>query len=137
MAEEKKETKLSSNAEKVLEMVEKMTMLELNDLVKAMEEKFGISASAPVATVASNTTSAEASAPAEEKTEFDVVLTACGEKKIDVIKVVRELNQALGLIEAKNLVESAPKVILEKAKKEPAEEAKKKLEAAGAKVELK
>jgi len=137
MAEEKKETKLSSNAEKVLEMVEKMTMLELNDLVKAMEEKFGISASAPVATVASNATSAEAPAPAEEKTEFDVVLTACGEKKIDVIKVVRELNQALGLIEAKNLVESAPKVILEKAKKEPAEEAKKKLEAAGAKVELK
>ena len=137
MAEEKKETKLSSNAEKVLEMVEKMTMLELNDLVKAMEEKFGISASAPVATVASNATSAEASAPAEEKTEFDVVLTTCGEKKIDVIKVVRELNQALGLIEAKNWVESAPKVILEKAKKEPAEEAKKKLEAAGAKVELK
>ncbi|MBU1104499.1 50S ribosomal protein L7/L12 [Candidatus Parcubacteria bacterium] len=136
MAEEKKEAKLTATAEKVLEMVEKMTILELNDLVKAMEEKFGITANAPIA-VAEPAVSTEVATPAEEKTEFDVVLTATGEKKIDVIKAVRELNQTLGLIEAKNLVESAPKVILEKAKKEAAEEAKKKLEAAGAKVELK
>jgi len=127
---------LTKTATQVLELVEKMTILELNDLVKAMEEKFGITANAPMA-VAGPAVSAEAAAPVEEKTEFDVVLVAMGEKKIDVIKAVRELNQALGLIEAKNLVESAPKVILEKAKKEAAEEAKKKLEAAGAKVELK
>jgi len=135
MAEEQKEVKLSEVATKVLEMVEKMTILELNELVKAMEEKFGISANAPVA-VATVSANAESGAPKEEKTEFDVVLASSGEKKIDVIKVVRELNQSLGLIEAKNLVESAPKVILEKAKKEVAEEAKKKLEGAGAKVEL-
>jgi large subunit ribosomal protein L7/L12 len=136
MAEEKKESKLTANAEKVLEIVEKMTMIELNDLVKAMEEKFGVSASTPVA-VATSAPTTETTSPAEEKSEFDVVLSASGDKKIDVIKAVRELNQALGLIEAKTLVESAPKVILEKAKKEVAEEAKKKLEAAGAKVELK
>ncbi len=125
---------LSANAQKIMEMVDKMTVLELNDLVKALEEKFGVSASAPV--VAGNGVAA-ASAPAEEKTEFDVVLAAAGANKIAVIKAVRELNQALGLVEAKTLVESAPKVLLEGAKKEAAEEAKKKLEAAGAKVELK
>jgi large subunit ribosomal protein L7/L12 len=124
---------LSANAQKVMEMVEKMTVLELNDLVKALEEKFGVSASAPVA-VAGGV--AVAAAPVEEKTEFDVVLLEAGANKIAVIKAVRELNQALGLVEAKTLVESAPKVLLESAKKEAAEEAKKKLEAAGAKVEL-
>lgn len=125
---------LSANAQKVMEMVEKMTVLELNDLVKALEEKFGVSASAPVSVGGAG---AGASAPAEEKTEFDVVLAEAGGNKIAVIKAVRELNQALGLVEAKTLVESAPKVLLEGAKKEAAEEAKKKLEAAGAKVELK
>lgn len=124
---------LSANAQKIMDMVEKMTVLELNDLVKALEEKFGISASAPIAAAGL----AVSSAPAEEKTEFDVVLAEAGANKIAVIKAVRELNQSLGLVEAKTLVESAPKVLLEGVKKEAAEEAKKKLETAGAKVELK
>ena len=133
------EIKLSDNAKKVMELVEKMNILELNDLVKALEEKFGVSASAPVMMggmmpAAGAAASAE---PAEEKTEFDVVLASAGDNKINVIKAVREINPALGLVEAKNLVESAPKTLLEGAKKEAAEEAKKKLEAAGAKVELK
>lgn len=128
---------LSANAQKVMEMVEKMTVLELNDLVKVLEEKFGVSASAPVMVAGGASTAVAASAPAEEKTEFDVVLAEAGANKIAVIKAVRELNQALGLVEAKTLVESAPKVLLEGAKKEVAQEAKKKLEAVGAKVELK
>ncbi|MBU1953323.1 50S ribosomal protein L7/L12 [Patescibacteria group bacterium] len=138
---EKKKTKdtiLSKDAEKVMEMVEKMTVLELNDLVKTLEEKFGVSASAPMMVVepaaATNGNGAE---PAEEKTEFDVVLQDAGANKIGVIKAVREINQTLGLVEAKNLVESAPKAVLEGAKKEDAQNAKKKLEEAGAKVELK
>lgn len=133
------EIKLSANAEKVMEMVEKMTVLELNDLVKALEEKFGVSAAAPMmmgAMPAGNGAAAEA-APAEEKTEFDVILAEAGANKLAVIKAVREINQALGLVEAKNLVESAPKPLLEGAKKDAAEAAKKKLEEAGAKVELK
>ena len=124
---------VSENAQKVMEMVDRMSVLELNDLVKALEEKFGVSASAPVAVAGASA----GATPAEEKTEFDVVLADAGANKIAVIKVVRELNQALGLVEAKTLVESAPKVLLEGAKKEAAEEAKKKLETAGAKVELK
>jgi len=124
---------LSENAQKIMEMVDKMTVLELNDLVKALEEKFGVSASAPVVVAGASA----GATPAEEKTEFDVVLADAGANKIAVIKAVRELNQALGLVEAKTLVESAPKVLLEGAKKEAAEEAKKKLETAGAKVELK
>lgn len=133
------EIKLSDNAKKVMEIVEKMNILELNDLVKALEEKFGVSASAPVM-MGGMMPAAGAAAnadPAEEKTEFDVVIVSAGEAKINVIKAVREINPALGLVEAKNLVESAPKTLLEGAKKEAAEEAKKKLEAAGAKVELK
>ncbi len=125
---------LFANAQKVMDMVEKMTVLELNDLVKALEEKFGVSASAPAAITGGTTAVAT---PTEEKTEFDVVLVEAGVNKIAVIKAVRELNQALGLVEAKTLVESTPKVLLEGAKKEAAEEAKKKLETAGAKVELK
>jgi len=124
---------LPENAQKIMEMVDKMTVLELNDLVKALEEKFGVSASAPVVVAGASA----GATPAEEKTEFDVVLADAGANKIAVIKAVRELNQALGLVEAKTLVESAPKVLLEGAKKEAAEEAKKKLETAGAKVELK
>jgi large subunit ribosomal protein L7/L12 len=147
MPEEKKEekteektsdVKLSKDAEKIMEMVEKMNVLELNDLVKALEEKFGVSASAPmmVAGAAGNGAGAAAE-PEEEKTEFDVILTEGGSNKIGVIKAVREINSTLGLVEAKTLVESAPKPVLEAAKKEDAEEAKKKLEEAGAKVELK
>lgn len=128
---------LSANAQKVMDLVEKLTVIELNDLVKALEEKFGVSASAPAVVAAAATQNAPAASAAEEKTEFDVVLTEAGANKIAVIKVVREINQSLGLVEAKTLVESAPKALLEGAKKEAAEEAKKKLEAAGAKVELK
>jgi len=132
------EIKLSDNAKKIMDLVEKMNVLELNDLVKALEEKFGVTASAPVMMGGMMPAAGAAAAePAEEKTEFDVVLASAGENKINVIKAVREINPALGLVEAKNLVESAPKAILEGAKKEAAEEAKKKLEAAGAKVELK
>lgn len=132
------EIKLSANAEKVMEMVEKMTVLELNDLVKALEEKFGVSAAAPMMMGAMPAAGAAAeAAPAEEKTEFDVILAEAGANKLAVIKAVREINQALGLVEAKNLVESAPKPLLEGAKKDAAEAAKKKLEEAGAKVELK
>jgi len=134
MAEEK--NKLTENAKKVMEIVEKMNVLELNDLVKALEEKFGVSANVPV-TVAGVVNGAAPAEAVEEKTEFDVVLTDAGANKINVIKAVRELNQNLGLVEAKTLVESAPKVILEGAKKEDAQVAKKKLEGAGAKVELK
>jgi large subunit ribosomal protein L7/L12 len=133
------EIKLSANAEKVMEMVEKMTVLELNDLVKALEEKFGVSAAAPMMMGAMPMAGGAAASaePAEEKTEFDVILADAGANKLAVIKAVRELNQALGLVEAKNLVESAPKPLLEGAKKDAAEAAKKKLEEAGAKVELK
>ena len=140
MPEEKTtEVKLSENAKKIMEMVEKMNVLELNDLVKALEEKFGVSASAPimVAGVAGNGNGAAAAEPEEEKTEFDVILADAGANKIGVIKAVREINSTLGLVEAKTLVESAPKAVLEAAKKEDAQEAKKKLEEAGAKVELK
>jgi large subunit ribosomal protein L7/L12 len=103
--------------------------------VKALEEKFGVSA-APVA-VAAAAPAAAGAAPAEEKTSFDVVLTEAGANKLQVIKAVREIDQALGLIDAKKLVEAAPKEVVKGVKKEAAEEAKKKLEAAGAKVELK
>lgn len=126
---------LSTNATKVMELVEGMTVLELNDLVKALEEKFGVSASAPVMMAAAP--AAGPAEPVEEKTQFDVVLENAGANKINVIKAVREINQALGLVEAKNLVESAPKAVLEGAKKEAADAAKKKLEEAGAKVTLK
>ena len=140
MPEEKTtEVKLSENAKKIMEMVEKMNVLELNDLVKALEEKFGVSASAPVmvAGVAGNGNGAAAAEPEEEKTEFDVILADAGANKIGVIKAVREINSTLGLVEAKTLVESAPKAVLEGAKKEDAQEAKKKLKEAGAKVESK
>ncbi len=128
------EVKLTENAKKVLEMVEKMTILEMAELVKAMEEKFGVSAAAPVAVAGPAV--AEAGAK-EEKTHYDVILTDGGATKIAVIKAVREINNTLGLVEAKGLVDGAPKTILEQAKKEDAEAAKKKLEEAGAKVELK
>ncbi len=126
------------NKDDILKAVEEMTVLELADLVKAIEEKFGVSA-APVA-VAPSTSSgqaAQAGEPKEEQTVFNVVLADAGANKIGVIKAVRELVQTLGLQEAKALVESAPKEVLTGVGKEAANEAKKKLEAAGAKVELK
>lgn len=121
---------------KIIESVEKLSVLELSELVKALEDKFGVSAAAPMM-VAGPAAAGAAAAPAEEKTEFDVVLTNAGANKISVIKAVRELNQSLGLKEAKDLVEAAPKTLLEGVKKEAAEEAKKKLTDAGAQVELK
>jgi large subunit ribosomal protein L7/L12 len=135
MAEEKKEAKLSASVEKIMKSIEDLKVLELNELVKALEDKFGVSA-APMA-VAAPVAGGAAAPAAEEKTIFDVVLTEAGANKLQVIKTVREIDQSLGLIDAKKLVESAPKEVLKGAKKEAAEEAKKKLEAAGAKVELK
>lgn len=122
--------------------IEKLTVVELNDLVKALEEKFGVSASAPVAASAPAPASPAGGEPgqeqatASEQTTFNVVLTAAGANKISVIKMVREINQSLGLKEAKDLVESAPKTVAEGVNKETAQEAKKKLEEAGATVEL-
>jgi len=121
----------------ILKAVEGMTVLELSDLIKALEEKFGVTA-APVATATVQAASVEdAGEPKEEQTVFNVVLAEAGANKIGVIKAVRELVQTLGLQEAKKLVESAPKEVLTGQNKSAAEEAKKKLEAAGAKVELK
>lgn len=135
MAEEKT---LSAQVEKVIELVEKLSVLELVDLVHALEDKFGVSASAPMMVAGAAPAAAAGDAPAaEEKTEFNVVLTSGGANKIAVIKAVRELVPALGLAEAKALVEAAPKAVLEGANKEKAEEAKKKLADAGATVELK
>ncbi len=124
-----------SDLNKIVEQIEKLSVLEVADLVKLLEDKFGVSAAAPVAMAAAP--AAGAAAPVEEKDSFDVVLAAAGANKIGVIKAVRELNQTLGLKEAKDLVEAAPKTVVEGAKKEDAEAAKKKLEEAGATVELK
>ena len=119
--------------EEIMQAIEEMTILELNDLVKAMEEKFGVSA-APVAV---GVAVADGAAPAAaEQSEFDVILTSAGDKKVNVIKAVREIT-GLGLKEAKDLVDGAPKTVKEAAPKAEAEEIKKKLEEAGAKVELK
>jgi len=135
MSDEKTaEAKLSANLQKLVDEIEKLSVLEVADLVKALEDKFGVSAAAPV--MAAGVAPA-GDAPTEEKTEFDVILSACGASKIGVIKAVRALNQTLGLKEAKDLVEAAPKTVLEGAKKEDAEAAKKALEEAGATVELK
>ena len=121
--------------EEIIAAVESMTVLELNDLVKAMEEKFGVSAAAPVAMVAGP--AAGAAAAEEEKTEFDVVLKDAGAEKIKVIKVVREVVEGLGLKEAKEMVEAAPKTIKEGVSKEEAEKIVEKFKAAGATCEIK
>ena len=118
----------------LIDQVEKLTVLELNELVKALEEKWGVSAAAPVAVAAAGP--AAAAAPAAEKTEFDAVLTDIGPEKIKVIKAVREIT-SLGLTEAKAFVESAPKAVKEGVPKDEAEAIKKKLEEVGAKVEIK
>ena len=131
-----KGTAASKAVQSIIDAVEKLSVLELAELVKALEEKFGVSAAAPMMMGAAMP-GAAAAEPAEEKTEFDVVLTSAGSNKIAVIKAVRELNQSLGLIEAKKVVESTPQTLMEAAKKEDAEAAKKKLEEAGAQVELK
>ena len=122
--------------EDLLEVFKNMTVLELNEFLKAFEEEFGVTAAAPVAVAAAGGGGAAAPEAAEEQDEFDVVLLAAGDKKIQVIKVVRELT-SLGLKEAKDLVDGAPKPVVEKASKEDAEKAKGKLEEAGAQVEMK
>jgi large subunit ribosomal protein L7/L12 len=134
----------SEKLEKLIKEIEALSVVELADLVKALEEKFGVSASAMVAApqaAASQAGQAGQSAggeqPAAEQTTFNVVLTSAGANKIAVIKTVREINQSLGLKEAKDLVESLPKEVLTGVNKQTGEEAKKKLEEAGATVELK
>ena len=123
--------------EDLLEVFKNMTVLELNEFLKAFEEEFGVTAAAPVAVAAGGGGAAAAAAEAaEEQDEFDVILNAAGDKKIQVIKVVRELT-SLGLKEAKDLVDGAPKPVLEKVSKEDAEKGKAKLEEAGAQVEMK
>ena len=121
--------------EEIIQAIEGMTVLELSELVKALEEKFGVSAAAPVAVAAAAPAGGDA-APAEEKTEFDVILKEVGDKKINVIKVVRELT-GLGLKEAKALVDGAPGAVKEKVSKSDADNFKAKLEEAGATIEIK
>ena len=138
--EEKKETtKVPEKFKKLVEEIEKMSVMDLAELVKILEKKFGVSASVPVAVAASVSASTEATADKEEKSVFNVELIAVGDKKIEVIKVVRDATQK-GLKESKDVVDavaSGSQTIKENAKKEEAEELKKKFEAAGAKIELK
>ena len=126
---------MSAVQTEILDKIGAMTVLELSELIKAMEEKFGVSAAAAVS-VAAPAAGGAAAAPAEEQTEFTVVLSAIGDNKVNVIKAVRELT-GLGLKEAKDLVDGAPKPVKEAVSKADAEAAKKKLEEAGAKVEVK
>lgn len=137
--EEKKPSKeVSKKLEDIISDIEKLTVLELADLVKALEERFGVTAAAPMAVAgAAAPVAAEAGEAAEEQTSFNVILTDGGANKISVIKAVREIVPTLGLKEAKDLVDGAPKPVLEGAGKDAANEAKTKLEAAGGKVELK
>ncbi len=125
---------MSDKKQQVIDLIKDMTVLELSELVKEMEETFGVSAAAPVAAFAAP--AAAAAEAKEEQSEFDVILANAGEKKINVIKVVREITK-LGLKEAKDLVDGAPKMVSEKVSKEEAESVKKKLEEAGATVEVK
>ncbi len=125
---------MAANLENIVEELSKLTVMEAAELSKLLEEKWGVSAAAPVAVAAAG--AAPAAAAAEEKTEFDVVLTDAGTTKIAVIKVVREIT-GLGLTEAKALVESAPKAVKEGVSKDEAQKLKEKIEATGAKVELK
>ncbi len=127
---------MAMTKEQLIEEISSMTVLEMAELVKALEEKFGVSAAAPVAVAAAGAAAPAAGAATEEKTEFSVVLSAAGANKIAVIKAVREIT-GLGLKEAKDLVDGAPKTVKENVAKADAEEMKKKLVAAGATVELK
>ncbi len=132
--EEKKDVEVPEKFKKLVDEIEKMSILDLSELVKILEEKFGVSAAAPVAAMAAAPAAGEDAA--EEKSEYDVELAGAGENKIAVIKVVKEI-AGIGLKDAKDLVDGAPKVVKEKVKKEEAEEMKKKLEEAGATVNLK
>ncbi len=123
--------------EEILSAIENMTVLELSELVKELEEKFGVSAAAPVAVAAAPAAGGAGPAQEEEKTDFDVVLVGVGDQKIKVIKVVREVVAGLGLKEAKEFVESAPKAIREGVTKEEADKLAKQFEEVGAKVEIK
>lgn len=148
MAEEakKEETKAEATEEKTVEVpakfksiveeIEKMSVLDLSELVKILEEKFGVSAAAPVAAAAAPGAAGAGEGGGEEKSEFNIELTGAGDQKIQVIKLVREIT-GKGLKDAKDIVDAAPKIIKEAVKKEEAEELKKKLEEAGAQVELK
>ena len=127
---------MAADLDKIADSLSELTVMEAANLVKMLEEKWGVSAAAPVAMAAMPGGAAGAAAAAEEKDEFDAVLTAVGDKKINVIKVVRELT-SLGLKEAKELVESAPKAVKEAVTKQEAEEIKKKFEEVGAQVEIK
>lgn len=133
--EEKVKT-ADSSVEQVIGIIEKMSVLELAELSKSLQDKFGVTAAVPVAQAAAPAGAAEAAAPAEEKTEFSAILSAIGDKKIQVIKVVRELT-GLGLREAKDLVDGAPKPVKEDVPKEEAEKVKAKLSEVGATVEIK
>ncbi|MFZ4716208.1 MAG: 50S ribosomal protein L7/L12 [Chthoniobacterales bacterium] len=126
-----------SDTNALVDQLSNLTVLQIADLVKSLEEKWGVSAAAPVAVAAAGGAAGAPAAAAEEKTSFDVILKEAGSNKIGVIKEVRAAVPGLGLAEAKALVESAPKPIKEGASKEEAEEIKKKIEAAGAKVEIK
>lgn len=133
---EKKAVEVPAKFESIVSEIEKMSVLDLSELVKVLEDKFGVSAAAPMMMGGMMPAAAGAGAEVEEKSEFDIELKAAGDQKINVIKAVREIT-GLGLKEAKDMVDAAPKVIKEAVKKEEAEELKKKLEAAGATVELK
>ena len=126
-----------ANIETIVDQLSGLTVLEVSELVKALEEKWGVSAAAPVAAAAAPAAGGAAAAPAEEKTSFDVILAEGGTNNIAVIKEVRAAVPGLGLADAKALVEGAPKPLKEGVTKEEAEEIKKKIEAAGAKVEIK
>jgi len=134
---DKKETKLAANLQKIVDAVSQLSVLEVSELIKALEDKFGVSAAPAVAPTTVGGEGSGAPPIVEEKTSFNVIITDTGANKIGVIKAVREIKTNLGLVEAKNLVEKTPATLLEDAKKEDAEAAKKKLEDAGAKVELK
>ncbi|MFU8877581.1 MAG: 50S ribosomal protein L7/L12 [Wenzhouxiangellaceae bacterium] len=127
---------MAVSKEDILETISNMTVVEVVDLIEAMEEKFGVSAAAPVAAVAAGPAAGGDAAAAEEQTEFDVILASFGEKKVNVIKTIRGIT-GLGLKEAKDLVEGAPSAVKEGVNKEEAEDIKKQLEEAGATVEVK
>ncbi|HEX7320935.1 MAG TPA: 50S ribosomal protein L7/L12 [bacterium] len=129
-------TKTKRSVEELVEDISALSVLELSELVKTLQEKFGVSAAAPVQVVAAQGQAGAAQPAAEEKTDFSVVMTACGDKKIQVLKVVRELT-GLGLKEAKDIVDNLPKALKEGATKEEAQNMKSKLEEVGATVELK
>ena len=134
---EEKSAPTSKNVQKIVDEVKKLSLMEVSELVSALEDEFGVSATAPVMAAGVMPAASADAAPAEEQTEFDVVLKDAGSNKIAAIKAVRSLKPDLGLSEAKAFVESAPKTVLEAAKKEDAEAAKKSLEEAGCVVEMK